>query len=904
MVWINRPARAGYAHYFYRVSALWESHFIMKNNRNPLFNAVNFALSAGLIASLGMGNAMAEEEDGAKLDKIEVTGSRLKRTDIETASPVAVINREDIDASGDVTVAQVLQTTVYNSFGSFKATSGYGAGYANVNEVSIRGLGAQRTLVLMDGKRIASIPGNGGASQNLNQIPLDVVERIEILRDGASAVYGSDAIAGVVNIITRKDYDGLKITTQYEEGRGSYAQTRANVTGGISGAKGNIFYSLSSYDSRPQYYRELSYAANAPENFGISSFGFPGSWIALGGDFAGANFVDPRCPLNVGQSSEFPNSYRWDFLTFAPGNSTTGAERCGYNFAADIKSVPDTNSNVLFVNSNYEVSDNISLNTKVLIGKVRGNSRFAGTPVTQPFPTMSADNPNNPMPLYGLDPAPVLMLVRTVPNGFRDSKIDETNVNLNLTLTGFTELFGGADWELGTQFVNNYTAHKTYNLVNKETLQQLIDSGELDFYNVNGNFDGDIMRRANHTGLYEGETTSLNFNGNLRMDIAELPAGPAQLAVGFDTYNISFNQLNDPESNRLIIAGTSGGDNITADRDIVSLYFEAGLPITDMIELNLAGRYDDYSDFGSNFSPTARISFRPMDGLLLRATYGEGFRAPGFDEYYGNVSESFPSGIDFVGCNNGVAPCSPTQYRALFGGNTNLGPETSKSYTFGAVWQPMEDLNMELTFYHIEFDNWITTSTLNREFAAELAGEQNYVVRDPATGQVDYVSLQFNNFKGQQQNGVDFNIEYLLSTDAAGDFRFRMEAARVLKYEVQRFAEDPAARLEGEMGLPDTRINFAADWQMGDIFASAQVSMISGQSQTEDDVTYSVDDHYELDLQAGYNLPWNGKVVVGARNVTDENPELNPDWYGWEPFDFTIYSTLGRVMYVRYEQDF
>lgn len=875
----------------------------MKNNQNPLSTAVRFALTAGMVASLGATGVAFAQEEAAELDKVEVTGSRLKRSDIETATPVTVINRADIEASGDVSVAQVLQTTVFNSFGSFKATSGYGAGYSAVNEVSLRGLGANRTLVLMDGKRISSIPGAGGASQNLNQIPLDVVERIEIVRDGASAVYGSDAIAGVVNIITRKDYDGMKVSINHEEGRGSHASGNYNILGGISGSKGNIFYSLSVLDSRPQFYNELDYASNAPENFGISSFGFPGSWIALGGDFAGANFVDPRCPLDVGDSSEFPNSYRWDFVTFLPGNSTTGAERCGYNFAADIKSTPDVNANVLFVNANYEVTDNINMNTKLLFGKVHSNSRFAGTPVTGPYPTMSADNPNNPMPLYGLDPADILMLVRTAPNGYRDSSIDEDNINMNVSLDGFTDLFGGADWDLGMQYINNYTAHKTYNLVNKETLQAMIDDGRLDFYNTNGNFSGDIMREANHTGLYEGETTSFNYNGSLRFDFMELPAGPAQAVVGFDYYDISFDQLNDPESNRLIIAGTSGGDNISANREVTSLFFEVGLPVHDMIEVNLAGRFDDYSDFGDNFSPTARVSFRPMDGLLVRATYGEGFRAPGFDEFYGNVSESFPSGTDFVGCNAGIAPCTPTQYRALFGGNTNLKAETSKTWTFGAVWEPLEDLNLELTFYHIEFDNWITTSTLNREFSAELDGEQNFVFRD-AQGAVDYVSLQYNNFQGQEQEGLDFNVEYSLATDAAGDFRFKAEMARVLSYDIQRFSDSPVTSLEGLMGYPDMRVNLGVDWEFGDIFAGAQAQMISGQEETENDVTYSVEDHWELDLQAGYRLPWDGKVTVGARNVTDEDPETNSDWYGWEPFDFTIYSTLGRVWYVRYEQDF
>ncbi|SVC50989.1 uncharacterized protein METZ01_LOCUS303843, partial [marine metagenome] len=145
-----------------------------------------------------------DDEDAAELGAIEITGSRLKQTDIETARPVTVITREQIELSGFETVAQVLQNTPYNSFGSFRETSGYANGQAVVNEVSLRGLGSQRTLLLLDGRRVIGTGGSGGAANDLNQIPLAIIERIDILRDGASAIYGSDAIGGVVNIITRK----------------------------------------------------------------------------------------------------------------------------------------------------------------------------------------------------------------------------------------------------------------------------------------------------------------------------------------------------------------------------------------------------------------------------------------------------------------------------------------------------------------------------------------------------------------------------------------------------------------------------------------------------------------------------------------------------------------------------
>ena len=246
-------------------------------SNTTLRHAVRSALALGAVASMATSPvAFAQDEDTKDLGDRQVTGSRLSRADIETAAPITVIDRDDIDLSGDTTVAEVLQTSVFNSFGSFRATSGFANGQASVNEVSLRGLGSDRTLILLDGRRIASTGGSAGAAQNLNQIPLAMVERIEILRDGASAIYGSDAIAGVINVITRRDFDGLAFDYQQTFPSDGGDLTRAAATLGVSSAKGNLYFSVSALTGRPQYYRDLDYAAIAPESGGITSYRLPG----------------------------------------------------------------------------------------------------------------------------------------------------------------------------------------------------------------------------------------------------------------------------------------------------------------------------------------------------------------------------------------------------------------------------------------------------------------------------------------------------------------------------------------------------------------------------------------------------------------------------------------------------
>ena len=820
--------------------------------------------------------AQDEDEDAAELGKIEVTGSRLNQTDIETAQPVTVISREQIELSGFATVAEVLQNTPYNSFGSFRETSGYANGQASVNEISLRGLGSQRTLVLLDGRRIASTGGSGGAAQNLNQIPSAIIDRIEILRDGASAVYGSDAIAGVVNIITRKDFDGMDISVtsgSTEVGGGDY--TRANITGGVSNSKGNIYYTFQHYDRRPQYYNEIPYASHASNYDYFSSFGYPGAAITKLGIV-----VDPRCPeANVGSSrdngsntsSTFPNSYYWA----GPGLDT-GLGRCGYDFAQDIMSIPRAKRNAFLMKSSYDLSPDVTMNTVVMFSQLEGDSRFAGTPITAPFPVIPAGSPNHPLIAYGYDCVneadgcgAATLLLRSVPNGYRDNTVTENITDVRVGFEGVADMMGGMEWELNVQSTVNDIDNQTINLVNKTLLQAGLDAGTVDPWGINSTLDevAAQMLAFNHTGLYQADLKTTMADLIVKFDVGELAGGAIGMVLGAEYSHSAFDQLNDPESNAFLIAGSAGGDNISAERHRKSAFFELGLPFTEQFKISMAGRYDEYSTkgVGSNFSPSVNFEYRPASWVLLRGTYGEGFRAPAFDELFGNRSESFPSGIDLVGCANGVAVCTSTQYRAFFGGNPDLGPEESEHYTFGAVLSPLPELTIQLNVWHTEFEGLITTSTLNREFQAEANGETNYVTRCTANdqcqvGTVNFVSLTSNNYKGVEMEGIDMDINYVMDTDNMGRFDMGLNAAKITKYVYQRFASDPVISNEGYIGLPDTRINPYLTWGKGDWAVGLTGYSLSDQEAEFGSDIYTVDDHMTFNLRVSYQLPWDASV--------------------------------------------
>ena len=894
----------------------------MKHNRNRLYQAMNLALPAFVTAGLMMSTApvMAQDEDSAELDELEVTGSRIKRVDLETSTPVTVINREQIEAAGDSTVAELLRSSTFNSFGSFRDQSGFGSGFVGVAQVSLRGLGSQRTLVLLDGRRFGTIPGSGAASVNLNQIPIDIVERVEILRDGASAIYGSDAIAGVVNVITRKDIDGATLTIQAEDPEVDNGEAeRISLAGGMSSSNGNLTFGIEHFEREPIFDRDFPEFAVAPDSFGISSFGFPGSYIILGGDLAGGNYVDPRCPLNVGDSALFPNSYRWTLSTGLAGNSNPGETRCGYNFANDTILFPETERNAGFVNANYELTDNINLVSRMLISQNETRGRFAGAPITTPFPTISADNPNNPINILidqgdatEDDLAPVLVLARTVPSGNRDSYVKDNSFDWFAGLEGVLDLFGGSDWSVGAQYIRNTVDGFTYNLANKRTLQNAIDNGSLDFFNVQGLSNeewlqntSDVFANARHTGVFQAETEYTLLDGSFSWDLFQTANGPVPIVIGAEYYELDFSQENDPESNQLIIAGTSGGDNIAGvGRDVTSFYAESIVPLPGNIDVNLAGRYDDYSDFGSTFNPKVSVGWRPTDAWLVRASYGEGFRAPSMTELYGNQSESFPPAVDLVGCANGVASCNPTQYRAFFGGNPDLEAEESESINFGVVWNPLDQLSFELSYYDIEFDNQITTISLQRAFQLEQDGFANPVVRNN-DGTVNFVSLTNQNLSGVQTDGLDFNATYGFDTDGMGRFNFQLDVSHVLSYETEGAPGDGFDDILDSNGIPETRANLLVNWALANWEASWVTNYISANGGADIDTFGSENgSHVTHDVQLAYFLPWDAQIAVGARNVFDEFPPTNANFYGWQPVDFGLYDPQGRITYVRYKQNF
>jgi len=876
-------------------------------NPNLLRTSILRALklgAAGLPAVLAA-PAFAQDEGAAEtLDRIEVTGSRIKRVDIEGPTPITVISREDLQLSGDLSVADALRSATFNTLGSFQQSSGNSA--QSQATISLRGIGSQYTLILLDGRRIASSPVLGAASQNLNAIPFAAVERIEILRDGASAIYGSDAIGGVVNVILRKDFEGLEITAGVERPtRGEPNANSGSITGGVSGDRGNMTFVVDHQE------REMFYNADRANGIpgldpgvGLTFTGYPGSAYvydstdgSFDGDFVGS-FADPRCPTALNSDPLFPNSV---LVTTAYGTL------CYFNFSAVAANEASLRRDSVMVNGNFDISDNVSAFSRVTITSSKSFGRYAPTPITNPYPTMAGDNPNN---IFGRD---ATLLLRFVPGGNRDNDVRDRMFDVLFGLQGQVDWFGGADWEVAMHH-NRYDIDTVGNgYLLRTALQPLIDSGAYNpFGDPNDPQNAAAIDRAKHTTQKYSETRFAGIDGQINFDLFEMSNGPVGFAAGFDYRDERFIDDVDAQSSAGNVSGTSGGD-ASGERAAYAVFAEAVIPLLSNLNLDIAARHDHYNDFGNSTNPRVSLEFRPLENLLVRGSWGTGFRAPGLSNLYQSQLQSFNAATDTRACAGDVPgfqapfnPCNPRQYENVSGGNPNLTAEESENWSVGAVYSPMDRLTLSLDYYNIDLEDQVGTLTLQQILNLEAAnGGSPNVIRNPSTGAIVLINRQQQNIAGIKTSGFDFEADFSFET-GIGTLTQNLVVSYIDKYDLDQGLGTFVDQLD-QAFFPKMRTNLTLGWSRGD-FSSTVIGTLVGSSEEETARNGALGTRIPTwvtwDIQGTWNAPWNGRVTVGVRNIADKDPPLDNTLLTGPFYVNSQYDWYGRVPYVRYEQKF
>ena len=860
------------------------------------------AVHTALLASLASASASAQQaattaakDDATELETLEVTGSRLGRADIEGALPIATINRDAIEKSGFTSVGELLRNTTFNTLGAFRAQSGSSA--QALVAVDLRGLGSERTLVLIDGRRAPKAPFAPSA-QDLNAVPLAVVERIEVLRDGASAIYGSDAIGGVINIITRKEYNGAAVSYQ-EQGTDRIGgdSKGGQFVSGITSERGSAVFGASFFS------RDIIYARNSLFNTPGASF-FSNNYIL-------ANFVD----ANGDYFDDNTGNYYYGPIAGGCPNSDpafyiTGTGLCGYDFNLVAADEARTGNQGVFARTSYKVADNWSLNATGSVSRATSFGRYApslnDTSITVPAnsvnnPFFNDGNPGNDQDIY--------LYHRFAALGTRDNNTDANVYDLSGSLVG----------NLGDFKINTGVRHNEYqyyelgkNYVVLPIATQYIIDGTYDIYDPTVNNPASVLNGMKATINRSSYWKTLEYFAESTTPLFAMPGGTSQMALGVEYRSERYFDQYDSLQEAGQIGG-SAGNSSGSPRKIKSAYAEFFLPIIDIWEVSLSGRFEDYSDVGQNFAPKISTRVQPIDMLTLRASAGTGFRAPTLDvisalpTFSAEPIRNDAATCAFSGGTFTNGRCSVTaQVNTTIISNPSLQAEESEQFSAGFAVDITDDIDVSLDYYSIALEDTIAFLS-----PSDLVSLQNRGVPLPAglsitrqapTNRIVGVVAGYANQGSFDTSGFDIGANVNIGLGSLGQFKSAFMGTYILNYEYQ--ITGVTVDVLGEPAYPKYRATLDNSWTLMGATLALNGNHIAAQ---EERVAASarVPSYTTWDVQLGYELPFMGgtQLAVGAINVFGREPSPNSLFDGRD-YNFYLYDQYGTQPYFKFVQKF
>ncbi|WP_166212988.1 TonB-dependent receptor domain-containing protein [Cognatiluteimonas telluris] len=910
------------------------------------------------------------------LDRVEVTGSRIKQSDAVTSQPVAIISRAQIDQSGATSIGEFLQDMTasgkalnakFNSSGNFGYPSdggGIGAGSA---QVDLRNLGSNRVLVLVDGVRWVNESSASGVSgsADLNTIPLAIVDRIEVLEDGASAIYGSDAIAGVVNIITRKKFEGAVVHTKF----GSYGHggddVEADVTAGTSGDRFNGVFSASYVKSK---------AISASE-WARSSVPTPGGGPAGSSGTPQGRFIfcDPGITTPGTPGFCDPDTADWFDMTLNDGTTTPnynggaptgpGGTYHGFNFTADgfnfapynLLLTPSQRTSI-FGSASFAISDSVSLHGKVLFNNRKSTNQAAPEPIfVGPFAgtggiadtiSIAANNPYNP---FGIDLCAVasptcgdgtanfgFITKRPIELGPRIFKQDVSTWYFNVGIDGSND-WGprGMDWNIDAVHSENQADQHFTNGFNVAKLKLALGDVNvcnatpgcvpLDLFGGEGRpitpeMFGYVTAPQHDSSKQVLDLVTANLTGDLWQMGSDRYAG---FAVGFEHRRYEGDFTPDP----LRQSGESQDSfaaPVSASYHVNEAYAEVLVPWLSSFSTDFALRRSQYSTFGGATTGKAGFRWQPMEDLVVRGTWSEGFRAPNLGELYGLTqfgdtlvdpcgSATHPGPIDpsfAAACGAQGIPTTFTQANTQIikftGGNPDLQPERSKNYSFGAVWSPSwaenlswsRRMDFEFDYYHYKVTDAIqapdTQALLNGCYDGSITGTACSGFTRGAGFQLNPPTDFLDNLGTITTSGIDFKTTWLSPELSWGQLSASLQSTHTLKYDAVDDEGNHAQRTVGlevaDSAIPDWQTNVQLGWHKADWNASWNVRYISAVDEdcgnagtTPSTGCVNPVGLHELpattyhDVQVGWSNAFGAqglKVALGVNNLFDKEPPV------------------------------
>ena len=888
-----------------------------------------------VVAQVSNPSATAASEE---IDTVVVTGSMIARPAAETAQPVTVVQATDLKQLGIVNVEQALGQISANVPNRFNIASSIGNFNGGVSFASLRGLGGARTLVLLDGQRLAANVTTGDAV-DLNGIPFSAIQKIEVLRDGASSLYGSDAIAGVINFITRKDYEGGEIEANFNRPQGN------------GGGAGYVNFSLGHGNLVDDGYNVML----------TGSYSRQKELLATQRPFS-ATGVDPaRGLLNTNNPGSFPGSVQdnngdlWQygypacagnpFLTRALGN-------CAYLYSAATDLIPksDEASGLLAVTKSLPANNTLSFQylyaratLRVFSGPTFYSIAMDPNVDTAYYPTASqltcAGGPEN-CSAATPDLTDPIQAIWTDPANSRLFGNVNTEQRALLTLSGQNY---GWDYSATLNYSQNKNSQSSdggnpaesllapdgilSNLVNPFGPQSAAGQSFINSTYLNGTYVNGTLKRW-----------SVSANASHELGDAFHAGHPAVLALGANVEGSSYHQATTPLDVLLQAATGFAPIVVNGSRQVQAAFLELDVPMTAHFDVDISDRQDRYSDFGTTNNAKLSLRFQPYEFLTLRGSASTGFRAPSLVDLYLPNNLGATQGTIGAGnplCDPPVAPeftaaLCQAQGVGLFGGNRNLKPETSQSFNLGAVLEPIPDLGITVDYYRVLLKTAISAIPAPAIYGDPVTFKNQYVLNNAGTltpsiqtfpnctpftnATCGYILQNRQNTGGVSTDGIDLSVQYTQHT-SLGVFREDLEGTAITQYRLQQYTGGPELNLVGwyhngqQPAIRWTHI-LRVDW------TSPQSTWGAGVDNRL--LTQYIDQNPDgagNQRTVGTQSIWDGyvsfkpiepmTVLFGVRNLLNTDPPFSNSTYNFTAGYSSVYSDpIGRAFYLNLNYKF
>ena len=892
-------------------------------------------VSAVLMAFGSMTSAQAQDtaaQVAPAIEEIMIVGSRIMRQDEASSSPVQTLSEDDLRADGSLSLGETLQSLP--SVGpSLNANGSAGTSHGS-SSLNLRNLGENRSLVLVNGRRWVNGAGTRGFRDfvDLNTIPQAMIQRVEVLQDGATAIYGADAIAGVVNMQTYRNFEGLRVKTNLGQSSEGDRETQGiDILAGRNFGNSNWTVALTHVDQKPIYTQDRSLTA-MPLNglpLGTPELLFRESSLA-----SKVNFTIPSNGITRNPGADGSSIGNWRGV-----NTTTDV----YNRYDNNYVVGPLERTSLFVQNTTQFASGIEFTLEALYNRRKSDQQFSEA-LSSIQGSRGFSTPNNPaVNPFGVTFAGSDFRVTGfhVENGLRQNQQEVETLRLGAGFSG--ELANTWRWDMFYSWAENEASFTSVNQMDLDRLalgMRACDSTGISAdvsdllagcvaVNLFNPLTPGMVDYINYTGRDKNAAEQTDFTANLTGDLMQLPAGALAFAAGIEYREEKGTDVSDSyikaaaRVNTYRATSSAPRDGTNGEYDLKEAYVEfsipllADQPLVRDLRADVAVRYSDYSTFGDTTNSKIGVAWRPIDDLMIRATWAEGFRAPSILELFEGARETaIPVTDPCSGGGAGLVGCAgiPSDYVQLrttlpasVGGNGNLNPETSENLSYGFVYTPaaIDGLSLTMDWYDIDIEDTISTfgaqNLLN--LCATTGQRCNFITR-ASDGEILNMADGPINLNGTSVKGIDLVARYGM-VSSYGDFNFTLSASKLREVTEKSTLPNGAVQVSDKLGralsreaYPEMRANFSTRWSMDKWAANYSARMIGDTEETFGGQQLHIPTIVYHNIAGSYQYNEQFNIRLGVDNFTDKQPPVSRVNLNIN-FDQQTYSAVGLFMYLQ-----